>query len=215
MTTDRAHAAEEEYFRTQEAERRREEAWQLEQSGRAEQAQREALDARRLRQAARSADAVPNARRDARRGLNRLIVAGWGESIAFDEALRIVQAPDRQRSLQQQAERRRIFRRDLSGAIVAFGGVPAKRASLRARGLAWARGLRRLVTGPHGGDAYAACADAAERATDEYSRVLRFGLPSDVRFGIERQHAEVELDSRELRRLRWGASPTPPPPAEL
>jgi hypothetical protein len=35
--------------------------------------------------------------------------------------------------------------------------------------------------------------------------VLRFGLPSDVRFGIERQYAEVELDCRELHRLRWGA----------
>ena len=207
MTTDRAHAAEEEYFRDQEAERRRDEALELQRTAHVEQAEREGLEARRKRQTARAAAITPNARRDAWRGLNRLIVAGWGEIVALEEALRIVPAPDHQGSLRQKAARRRLFGRDLSAAVVALGGVPAKRASLHARGLAWGRSLRRLVSGPHGGDVYAACADAADRATSEYWRVLRLGLPSDLRFGTERQHAEVELDGRELRRLRWGARP--------
>jgi hypothetical protein len=205
MTTDRAHAAEEEYFRNQEEERRRDDALELQQTARLAQTDREDSEARRARQATRDAAITPNARRDTRRGLNRLIVAGWGEMVALEEAIRIVPGPDQQGNLRQKLERRRLFRGDVSAAVVALGGVPAKRASLRARGLAWGRGLRRLLIGAHGGDAYAACAHAADRATSEYSRVLRFGLPSDVRFGIERQYAEVELDCRELHRLRWGA----------
>lgn len=200
MTTDRAHAAEDEYFRNQEAERRQDDAWELQRIARAEH---EELETRRVQQAARAAAITPHAQRDTRRGLNRLIVAGYGELLALDEALRIVPDSSAQRSLREKAERRRVFGRDLGRAVVILGGVPAKRASLRAQGMAWARSLRRLLAGPHGGDAYAACAHAAERTSSEYSRVLRLGLPDDVRFGVGHQYAEVELDCRELRRLRW------------
>jgi hypothetical protein len=208
MTTERGHTAEDEYFRNQESERRQDDAWERQRTARTVQSDREALEARRARQAARGAeDSVPHARRDARRGLNRLIVAGWGELLALEEAIRIVPAADRRGSLPEKAARRRVFRQDLSAAVVALGGVPANGASVGARSRSWARDLRRLVAGPHGGDAYAACARAAESATNEYTRVLRSGLPNDVRFGVERQHAEIDLDCRELRRLRWGGSP--------
>lgn len=213
MTSERGHTAEDEYFRTQEADRRQAEAWERQRTARTLQTEREALEARRGRQAARSADdSVPNARRDARRGLNRLIVAGWGEVLALEEAIRIVPVADRSGNLPEKAARRRVFRQDLSAAVVALGGVPANGASVTARSRSWARSLRRLVAGPHEGDAYAACARAAECATSEYTRVLRSGLPNDVRFGVERQHAEIDLDCRELRRLRWGASPAPAAP---
>lgn len=208
MTTERSHTAEDEYFRNQEADRRQDEAWERQRAARTAQAEREALEARRGRQAARGADeSLPQARREARQGLNRLIVAGWGESLALEEAIRIVPVADRRGSLPEKAARRRVFRQDLSAAVVALGGVPANGASVAARSRSWARNLRRLVAGPHGGDAYAACARAAENATSEYTRVLRSGLPNDVRFGVERQHAEIDLDCRELRRLRWGATP--------
>lgn len=209
MMTQRVHSAEDEYFRTQEAEQRQDEAWQRQRTAQAEQAE---LEAGRVRHATGNADSRPHTRRDARRGLNRLIVAGWDEILALEDAIQVVPAADRRGSLPEKAARRRVFRQDLSAAVVALGGVPANGASLTARGRAWARDLRRLLAGPHGGDAYAACSRAAENAADQYTRVLRSGLPDDVRFGIERQHAEVELDSRELRRLRWGAGPAPAAP---
>lgn len=203
MTIDRAHAAEDEYFRKQEAERRQDDARELQRVPRAERAEQEELEALRVRQAAPAAAMTPRAQRDTRRGLNRLIVAGCGELLVLGEGARLVPGSSAQRSLRDKAERRRVFGHDLGSAVVTLGGVPAKRASLRALGMAWARSLRRLLAGPHRGDAYAACARAAERTSREYSRVLRLGLPDDVRFGLEQQHAEVELDCRELRRLRW------------
>jgi hypothetical protein len=214
MTTERGHTAEDEYFRNQESDRRQEEAWERQRAARTEQTEREAVEARRVRQTARSPDSLRGERREARRGLNRLIVAGCNEILALEEAIRIVPPADRRGSLPEKAARRRVFRRDLDAAVVALGGVPANGPSVSARGRAWARNLRRLVAGPHGGDAYAACASAADSAMTAYTRVLRSGLPNDVRFGVERQQAEVELDCRELRRLRWGASTAPAAPPD-
>lgn len=203
MTTDRAHAAEDEYFRNREADQRHDDALELQRVERVERAEHEASETARARQAARAAIITPHARRDARRALNRLIVAGWGEVLAFEEASRIVLAADARRNLREKAARRLVFRSDLSRAVVAFGGVPPTRASRLARGSVWARSLRRLVTGPHKGDAYAVCVRASERASAKYAHALRSSLPDDIRFGIERQYAEIELDYRELRRLRW------------
>jgi hypothetical protein len=207
MTTDRGHASEDEYIRDQEAQQLRDQALAVQQVARTERAKRDDSEARRVRQAARAAESSPSARRAARRGLNRLIVAGCGEIVALDEAVGIMADPDRQSDLRQKADLRRVFQRDLSRAVVALGGVPAKGASLRARGLAWGRSLRRLVTGPHGGDAYAACALAAETASGQYSGVLRLSLSADLRLDVERQLVDVNLDWADLRRMRWGASP--------
>lgn len=205
MTTDRAHAAEDEYFRNEEAERRRFESLELEHAVRTAQAARDEGEERSIRRVARSSEIHGHARRDALRRLNRLIVAGWGESLALAEAQRVLPEPDEQRRLARLLERRRTFRLELGKAVVACGGVPAQRASIAAHCLAWARSLRRLVSGPHGGDAYAACARAVERSADAYVRVLGSSLPDEVRSSVERQQAEVELDGGHLRRLRWGA----------
>jgi hypothetical protein len=203
MTIDRAHAAEDEYFRNQEADRQREGAWELQRIARVETAKLEEIEAGRVRQAARSTIITHRAPRAAQRGLNRLIVASFGELLALEEATRAVPNLDAQRSLTQRAERRRVVLRDLSGAVVALGGVPAKQASLFTRGVARARSLRRLLTGPHQGDAYAACVQASERTGSEYSRALRLSLADDVRFGIERQSVAFAVEYGELRRLRW------------
>lgn len=203
MTTDRARAAEDEYFRAQEADRQREAAWDAQRISRTEQADQEEIEASRVPKAARSATLTPQGSRDARRGLNRLIVAGFGELLALEEATRLVPNLDRQRRLEQKAERRRGFLRDLGSAVVALGGVSPKQASLFARGAAWARRLRRVATGPHQGDAYAVCARVSERTANAYTRALRLSLADDVRFGIEHQYVELGLDCVELRRLRW------------
>jgi hypothetical protein len=203
MTTDRAHAAEDQYFRDQEADREREAGWELQRVACAERARQEEIEARLARQAAHAATLAPHASRDARRGLNRLVVAGFGELLALEEAARSVPSLGGQLRLKQKAERRRVFLSDLSRAVVALGGVPAKRASLFALGAAGARGLRRLLTGPHQGDAYAACSKASARTVSKYPRALRLSLAEDVRFGVERQYAELGADSVELRRLRW------------
>ncbi len=131
--------------------------------------------------------------------------------MALDEAVRIIGRGERSARLVQQSRRRVIFQRDLSAGVVALGGVPATSPSYGARlsYLVW--GVRRLLTGPHVGDAYAACAKAAEKTERKYAAALRTGLPGDARFGIERQYVEIELDRKELRRLRWGASLSPLP----
>lgn len=146
-----------------------------------------------------------------RAALNRLIVAGRDEALALDTAARIVQGAERRRRLLHQALRRVVFQHDLSAAVVALGGVPAKSASNRARLSGLARAIRRLLAGPHEGDAYATCARATEKTSGAYARVLRSKLPADVRFGIEREFSEIEWDRSELRRLRFGARPSASP----
>jgi signal transduction histidine kinase len=82
-----------------------------------------------------------------------------------------------------------------------------------------------VLTGAHSGDVYAACSRAAGKTLHAYAVALHIGLPSDVRFGLERQYREIEFDYKELRRLRWGATPrdvvetpdtvtTPPPSSD-
>ena len=204
--TNRAQAAEEEYIRNEETERKHFEGLELEHAARAARSEREVAEARQVRRAARNEEILPNARRYARRGLNRLIVASWGESLTLDEAMRLVHDEDQQRCLEQHLEQRRAFRLALGDAVVAWGGLPARGASFGARCLSWARSLRRLASGAHGGDAYAACARATERARSEYVGVLRLSLPLDLRLSLERQRAQVELDAGKLRRLRWGVN---------
>jgi uncharacterized protein (TIGR02284 family) len=153
--------------------------------------------------------------RAVRAALNRLIVAGRDEALALDTAARIVQEADRRRRLLHQALRRVVFQHDLGAAVVALGGTPAKAASYRARIGDLARAIRRLLAGPHEGDAYATCARATENTSGVYARVLRTQLPADVRFGIEREFSEIEWDRRELGRLRFGARPTASPVRSL
>lgn len=206
---DRARASEDEYFRNQEADLRHAEAMELLQKARARRTQREGSKVGSPQVALSDGQ-----RGRARSALNRLIVAGCNEALAFAEAARVLRDPVRQRHLRQRVERRSVFRGDLSAAVIALGGQPATGASAWAQALSWGRALRRLVTGPHGGDAYAACVQAAEKSVAAYFVVLDSSLPGDIRFGIEHQYAEVELDRQELRRLRWGASPKKPPAAD-
>lgn len=203
---NRAQAAEEEFIRNEEAERTHFEALELEHAARAARSEREVEEARRVRRAARDEEIFPHARRDVRRGLNRLIIASWGESLTLNEAMRLVRDADQQRGLDEHLEQRRAFRLALGDAVAAWGGLPARNASFGARCLSWARSVRRLASGAHGGDAYAACARATERARSQYDGVLRLRLPPDMRLNIERQRAQVELDAGKLRRLRWGVN---------
>jgi hypothetical protein len=204
IPTTRAQVAEEQYFRTQEAERREDQAWDRQRAALDAQVTRHREEASRVRQATASDGERHSSKQDLQRGLNRLVVTGWDECLAFEEATRLVQEPG-QKSLRRKIERRGVFRVDLGAAIVSLGGVAASGCSPRARWLSWLRGAHRLLGGPHEGDAYAACFAAAERAEAAYSRALALILPEDVRFGVERQYAEVALDCQELRRLRWGA----------
>jgi uncharacterized protein (TIGR02284 family) len=143
--------------------------------------------------------------------LNRLIVADQDESRTLRTAARIVGGTERRQRLLHQALRRAVFQRDLGAAVVAMGGVPAKAGSLRAMLSGLASGLRRFLAGPHQGDAYASCARACEKTSNAYARVLHSNLPAGVRFGLERELAELEWDCNELRRLRFGARPAASP----
>lgn len=124
---------------------------------------------------------------------------------------RVVRSAERRGRLCAQVERRAIFQLDLTAAVTALGGVPARHAAGAARLAAGARRVHQLLMGPHEGDAYAACARATETTANAYAKALSLRLPSDVRFGVERQNAEVEWDCGELRRLRWGGTLAPLP----
>lgn len=158
---------------------------------------------------------VKSSRRAVCEALNRLIRAGLGEIITLEAGAGIVDGTDRRARLREQIQRRVVFQRDLTAAVTALGGVPATHATGGARLAAGARRIRHLMIGPHEGDAYATCARATEKAATAYAQALKRQLPADVRFGIERQYAEVEWDHGELRRLRWGASLTPLPRGSL
>ena len=140
--------------------------------------------------------------------LNRAIIAGRDEIMVLDAAAGIMDDAERRARLREQAGRRVIFQQDLVAAVRALGGAPAQHAPSSARLMAGVRRVRRLLIGPHAGDAYAVCARAAAKSASAYSRALELRLPADVRYGVERQSAEVENDCSELRRLRWGANPS-------
>jgi uncharacterized protein (TIGR02284 family) len=137
------------------------------------------------------------------------MVACRDEVIPLDSAALSLEGSERKRRLRRQSQRRTVFLRDLGTAVIALGGVPANQASTRARLLSELRSVRAVLAGYHLGDAYAACARATEKTEEAYWTALQSELPADVRFGLERQYAEIEVDRDELRRLRWGASPTP------
>ena len=143
--------------------------------------------------------------------LNRLLRVSRNEVVVLHAAIGIIDGAERRSRLREQVKRRAIFQRDISAAVVALGGVPTGSASPFARLTAAARGVRERLIGPHEGDAYAACARATEKTAAAYAKALTGALPADVRFGVEQQYAEIECDRSELRRLRWGASPSPLP----
>ncbi len=136
--------------------------------------------------------------------LDRLLVADLDESLALDAAALVVQDSEGRRHLRHQALRRRIFQDNLAKAIVALGGVQARRGSYRAQARSLTRRISQFFAGGHGGDAYAACARAAGNTQDAYARALRSALPAEVRLDIERELSEIGADHMELVRLRFG-----------
>lgn len=141
-----------------------------------------------------------------RSALNHLLVACGAEVAALNEAAGIVQGVGRTSRLRQQADRRAIFMRDVRGGVVTLGGLPARASSSNKLSSSW-RHLKRVLSEPHSGDAYAACARATAKTVHAYAAALDLNLPSDVRFGLERQYRETQSDYEELRRLRFGATP--------
>jgi len=143
-----------------------------------------------------------------RRALNRLIVACLNEIAALNAAVNVIHRGPGASRLQRQSHRRGVFRQDLVAGVVALRGVPARKTSMLANLRSSMRDLKGLLSGPHEGDAYEACARTTARSARAYSAALALDLPSDMRFGVERQYAEIESDREELRRMRWGAKPS-------
>lgn len=137
--------------------------------------------------------------------LNRIIVAAYDEGIALNDAARCVDGEERRHGLLGQAVRRVALQRDLATDVVALGGIPARSASLGARGRSWQRAFTRLLAGAHQGDAYDCCLKATQRTSEAYSRVLGSPLKDPMRQRLERERSEVDRDYDKLRRLRWGA----------
>jgi uncharacterized protein (TIGR02284 family) len=143
--------------------------------------------------------------RVARAVLYRLLVVCQVEERALGRAASRLRGERRNR-LRQQASRRLTFQTDLRTSIVALGGRLETGRSLTDRLRAAARGVRERLTATREQNPYSDCARATERTESAYAKALRMTLPSDVHSDVERQHAEVELDRKELQWLRHGGS---------
>jgi hypothetical protein len=132
-----------------------------------------------------------------------VVVAGRDEVLALEEAVLVVPLDEVPR-LQQQVRRRLEFRHDLDAAILAAGGTPTLDGDFTERLLRTLRGVRGWVFARRAPAAYASCARAAATSIARYGKLRQLELTDDMRFGIEHQYAEVELDYDELTRLRWG-----------
>jgi hypothetical protein len=137
--------------------------------------------------------------------LNRLLLACRSEERALGRAASGFLGERRAR-LRLQEARRLTFQDDLCAGIIALGGRPKTGRSFSARLLAAVGGIRERISGARTENAYAACARATERTERAYAKALRVALPTDVHFGVERQHAEVDFDRKELRWLRHGGT---------
>jgi hypothetical protein len=97
--------------------------------------------------------------------------------------------------------------------VVALSGVPAEGPSYGARLSNALRVVAELVVHPQQHAAYVSCARMTARTAREYSQALGLELPADVRFGRAQPHAEIDVDSNELRWLRFGGSLSAAPSA--
>jgi hypothetical protein len=143
----------------------------------------------------------PSSRRLAS-ALIRVVVAGRDEVLALEEAVLVVPLAEVPR-LQRQVRRRLEFRKDLDAAILACGGTPTLDGAFGERLLRTLRGVRGWLFARGARNAYASCTRAAANSIARYAQVGTLELPSDMRFGIDRQHSQVEVDFDELTRLRW------------
>jgi hypothetical protein len=139
------------------------------------------------------------------RALNRLAIACHDEVLALDSAATKF-AGERAARLRQQSSRRGVFLGDLRAAVLALSGIPATGPSYGAKLSGTLRSVAELVMGPHQRAAYVRCARMTARTARACSRALGLDLPTDVRFDLVRQQAEVDFDSQELRWLCWGGS---------
>jgi hypothetical protein len=139
------------------------------------------------------------------RALNRLSVACHDEMLTL-EAAALRFGGERGSRLRQQASRRAVFVRDIQAGVLALGGVPATGPSYGAKLTVLLRSLSALVMHPQKRTAYVSCTRMTARTAHAYARVLDLELPADVRFGLGQQQAEIDVDSQELRWLRWGGS---------
>lgn len=150
------------------------------------------------------------ARSIGRTALNRVIGRCSDEIAALNEAAGVCRGGERAVQFQQRAQGRAKSIEALRAGVVALGGVPSEGGSYTEKVSSSWRAFKRLFTGPHAGDVYAVCARAAAKTSAAYATALEVELPSDLRLRLERQHRDVEVDYRQLRRLRWGASPYTP-----
>ncbi len=139
-----------------------------------------------------------------RLALNRIVASGKHEGVVLREAARSVDGAERQGRLLQQARRRDQFESELRALLVELGGPSLSSGSALAPLSAWGRALWRALAGPHQGDAYAACALAAESSVAAYTKALAQPLSAELRSGLERELLDVAADAKALGRLRWG-----------
>jgi len=141
--------------------------------------------------------------------LNRLISACSGELHALDAAIRVFGSDPRAEQLKYYHRRRASARTDLCAAVIGHGGAPKRSASLGSRLAGALRLIPNFAAGPNDGDTLSVVARASDTTELAYWKASSKSLPDHLRAFVARQYEEVQQDSRDLWRMRWGGSVTP------
>ena len=148
-----------------------------------------------------------------RNDLNRLISACSGELRALEAAIRVFGSDPRADQLKYYHRRRSSARTDLCAAVIGLGGAPKRSASLGSRLTSALRWIPSFAAGPNDGDTLSVVARASDTTELAYWKASSKVLPDHLRAFVARQYEEVQQDSRDLWRMRWGGS-VPPAPSE-
>lgn len=142
--------------------------------------------------------------------LSRLISACSGELLAIDDAIRRFGSDPRGEQLRYYSRRRAHARTELCAAVTELRGAPRRSAPLGARLASTLRAIPNFFAGANDGDILSVVANATDKTELAYWGTKQDTLPDRFRPLVDRQYQEVQQDSRDLWRLRWGGSVTLP-----
>lgn len=136
--------------------------------------------------------------------INGLIVACTDDVLAQTAAGRVMVSAQGRKNLSAMSGRRDAFITALTAEVVRLKGTPARGGSLSVGVRASLHRLRATMFGANPGDEYGVCARVEARTERAYAKALLTTLPDPVRRLLEAQHAEIDGDREELRRLCFG-----------
>jgi uncharacterized protein (TIGR02284 family) len=132
--------------------------------------------------------------------LNGLIVA-CNDDIRAHNAAAGATRGERQHTLEDSAQARAVFVRELGQLVRDLGSEPTAGGSMLEGVLGLIASARTMLTGEdHAGDRYTTCGRVEGKTEALYDRALNGSLPDNVRLVVERQRGEISADRDAFRR---------------